>query len=120
MKIAPSNIMVKLYPKIGSLAIEENVQAIIRNIVNTANENSHGTIRFSCSYKLSNYVNILIIIMKKILILPCVKQILKSSLSQILLLPQQMKIMQITPTNSLLKYRKHVHKYYSIILIYQV
>lgn len=85
MKIAPSNIIVKLYPNIGSLAIEENVQAITRNIVNTANENNHGTIRFSCSCKLSNYIinSILIIIVKKILILPCVKQILKSNLSQI-------------------------------------
>lgn len=77
--------MVKLYPKIGSLAIEENVQAIIRNIVNTANENNHGTIRFSCSYKLSNYIinSMLILTKNRIFILPCVKQILRSSLSQI-------------------------------------
>lgn len=47
--------MVKLYPNIGSLAIEENVQAIKRNTVNAANVNNHGTIRFSCSCKQFNY-----------------------------------------------------------------
>lgn len=46
---APNNIIVKLYPNIGSLAIEENNHAINLNIVNAANEKSHGTIRFSCS-----------------------------------------------------------------------
>jgi len=46
---APSKIMEKLYPNMGSFAIEENNQAINRNTVNAANENNQGTIRFSCS-----------------------------------------------------------------------
>lgn len=46
---APSKAMVKLYPNMGSLAMEENNQAKNRKTVNAANENSHGTIRFSCS-----------------------------------------------------------------------
>lgn len=46
---APNKIMVKLQPNMGSLAIEENNQAINLNTVNAANENNQGTIRFSCS-----------------------------------------------------------------------
>lgn len=69
MNTAPSKIIVKLYPNIGSLAIEENNHAINLNIVNAANEKSHGTIRFSCSYKLKKILILVLSVSIKYVIL---------------------------------------------------
>lgn len=106
---APNKIMVKLYPNIGSLAIDEKSQAINRNIRNAAKENSHGTILFSCSWKI-------IILLKYTMknnnkfVLPCVEQILRSSWLQKLQQRQQMKTMRTKPIYFSLKHKSNYIK----------